>query len=70
MRRKNALFATSKLALITWAPDTAKVKSKMVYAGSKEALHRAFTGVGTKINATDLSELTEEVVTDACKKFA
>ena len=61
---------TSKLVLITWAPDTAKVKSKMVYAGSKEALHRAFTGVGIKINATDLSELTEEVVTDACKKFA
>jgi cofilin len=61
---------TSKLVLITWAPDTAKVKSKMLYAGSKESLNRAFTGVGIKINATDLSELTEEVVTDACKKFA
>ncbi len=61
---------TSKLVLITWAPDTAKVKSKMVYAGSKEALNRAFNGVGIKINATDLSELTEEVVNDACKKFA
>ena len=38
----------------------------MVYAGSK-ALSRAFNGVGIKINATDLSELTEEVVNDACK---
>ena len=61
---------TSKLVLVTWAPDTAPVKAKMVYAGSKEALNRAFNGVGIKINATDLSELTEEVVNDACKKFA
>ena len=52
------------------APETAKVKSKMVYAGSKDALTRAFVGVGTKIAATDMSELTETIVIDACKKFA
>ena len=61
---------TTKLAMISWAPDTAKIKSKMVYAGSKDALSRVFVGVGTKITATDLSELTEEICLDACKKFA
>ena len=61
---------TTKLAMISWAPDTAKVKSKMIYAGSKDALSRVFVGVATKITATDMSELTEEICLDACKKFA
>jgi cofilin len=52
------------------APDTAKVKSKMLYAGSKEAFTRVLVGVATKITATDSSELTEDIVKDACKKFA
>ncbi len=52
------------------APDTAKVKAKMVYAGSKDALNRVFVGVSVKVNATDLSEVTEEIARDACKKFA
>jgi len=42
----------------------------MIYAGSKDALNRAFVGVATKITATDRSELTETIVQDACKKFA
>jgi len=60
----------NKLVSITWAPDTAKIKSKMVYAGSKDALTRALVGVSTKVSATDRSELTESIVVEACKKFA
>ena len=52
------------------APDTAKIKSKMVYAGSKDALTRALVGVSTKISATDLSELTQDILIEACRKFA
>ncbi len=62
--------ATTKLCMISWAPDTAKVKSKMIYAGSKDALARVFVGVGTKVTATDMSELTEDDVIAACRKFA
>lgn len=51
------------------SPDCAKVKAKMVYAGSKDALTRAFVGVSAKITATDRSELTEDIVVDACRKF-
>jgi len=42
----------------------------MVYAGSKDALTRALVGISTKVTATDLSELTESVLIDACKKFS
>jgi cofilin len=62
--------AMNKLVMISWVPDTAKVKAKMLYAGSKEGLNRAFDGVGTKVHATDMSELTKEAVVDACKKFS
>ena len=41
----------------------------MMYAGSKDAFGRAMVGITVKITATDLSELTEEVVTDACQKL-
>ena len=51
-------------------PDTAKVQEKMLYAGSKDALGRVLVGVSVKINATDMSELTEAIVTEACQKFA
>lgn len=52
------------------APDSATVKKKMIFAGSKDALTRAFVGVGTKVSATDMSEITEEILIEACKKFA
>lgn len=60
----------SLLAQMIRAPDTAKVKAKMIYAGSKDALTRSLVGVSTKISATDLSELTEDIIKEACKKFA
>lgn len=58
------------LTYFSRAPETAKVKSKMVYAGSKDALTRALVGISTKITATDLSELTESALVEACRKFA
>ena len=51
------------------SPDTAPVKAKMVYAGSKDALLRVLVGISVKLTATDLSELTETIVQDACKKL-
>jgi hypothetical protein len=42
----------------------------MTYAGSSSALSEVLTGVSTKITATDRSEITEAIITDACKKFA
>merc|ERR1711862_658662 len=43
---------TSKLVFISWNPDTASIRTKMLYSGSKEAIRAALTGVGIHINAT------------------
>ena len=47
----------SKIVFVSWVPDTAKVKQKMVYSGSKDALKRVLLGIMVDINATDASEL-------------
>lgn len=39
------------------SPDEAKVKQKMVYAGSKEAIRRRLVGIAAEVQATDLSEV-------------
>ncbi|KAI5800203.1 hypothetical protein DFH27DRAFT_72899 [Peziza echinospora] len=58
----------SKICLITWSPDDAKVKSKMVYASSKDALHRALTGVAFVIQGSDYSEVAHEVILEKVSK--
>jgi len=51
---------TSKLVFISWNPDTASIRDKMLYSSSKESIKAAFVGVGIFINATDRSELDFE----------
>jgi cofilin len=60
----------NKLCFIAWAPDVSKIKLKMMYAGTKAALLTVLPGVATKVTATDMSELTRDVVIEAVKKFA
>jgi len=61
---------TSKLVMITWNPDNSKIKLKMLYSGSKEAMKTAVNGVGIHINATDHAELDFETsVLPVCQKF-
>mmetsp|Transcript_31302 Transcript_31302/g.51680 ORF Transcript_31302/g.51680 Transcript_31302/m.51680 type:complete len:143 (-) Transcript_31302:47-475(-) len=62
---------TSKLVFISWNPDTASVRPKMLYSGSKEAIKAVLTGVGIHINATDHSELDLETsILPVVRKFA
>ena len=42
-------------------PDSAKVREKMVFSGTKEAVKSAFVGISVYVNATDVDELTAEV---------
>ena len=51
---------TSKLVLISWVPDDAKIRDKMMYSGSKESLKSALNGVGIHLNCTDRQELDFE----------
>jgi cofilin len=62
---------TSKLVFISWNPDTASVRPKMLYSGSKEAIKLVLQGVGIHINATDHSELDWETsILPVVRKFA
>lgn len=54
--------ASNKIIFIVWLPDTAKVKSKMIYAASKDALKKKLIGIGSEIQATDPSELEDSVI--------
>lgn len=59
---------TSKLVFIAWTPDTDKIKNKMLYAGSKDALKNALVGVGCHLQATDQSELELETVISSIQR--
>ncbi|KAJ5070138.1 cofilin/actin-depolymerizing factor [Anaeramoeba ignava] len=52
----------SRIVLITWAPDDAIVKYRTMYSASKDSFKQKMVGISTDIQATDLSELTEEIV--------
>jgi PHP family Zn ribbon phosphoesterase len=51
------------------APDTAKVKQKMLYASSKDAIRKKLVGVGTEVQATDASEISFEAVLEKVKSI-
>ncbi|XP_046988005.1 cofilin/actin-depolymerizing factor homolog isoform X1 [Schistocerca americana] len=51
-----------KLFLMSWCPDTAKVKKKMLYSSSFDALKKSLVGVQKYIQATDMSEASQEAV--------
>ncbi|KAJ3131525.1 cofilin [Physocladia obscura] len=52
----------NKLIFFLWAPDTAKIKSRMIYASSKQAIRQRLDGISTEIQCTDQSELAFEAV--------
>merc|ERR1711870_108065 len=56
---------TNKLIFIMWNSDSAPVKSKMLYASSKDALKKKLTGIENEFQAT---ELTDMVLADVAKK--
>ncbi|ORX34111.1 actin filament severing [Kockovaella imperatae] len=52
----------NKITFVAWAPDDAKIKSKMVFAASKDALRRRLDGIQLEIQATSLDEITSEAL--------
>lgn len=43
------------------SPDDAKIKQKMLYASSKDALRRALVGIAVEIQGTEYDEVAWEV---------
>ncbi|KAI9202759.1 uncharacterized protein BJ171DRAFT_166760 [Polychytrium aggregatum] len=54
----------NKILFYVWSPDSAKIKPKMLYASSKDALRKKLDGIYTEIQCTDLSEVSYEAVFD------
>ncbi|KAJ3513689.1 hypothetical protein NLJ89_g2803 [Agrocybe chaxingu] len=50
----------NKIIFLSWSPDDAKIKQKMVFASSRDALKRSLTGVAVEIQGTDFSEVAYE----------
>merc|ERR1711941_119173 len=47
---------TNKLIFIMWNSDNAPVKSKMLYASSKDALKKKLTGIENEFQATEKAD--------------
>jgi len=58
----------NKILFVVWAPDSAKIKAKMLYASTKDAIRKKLVGVGVEIQATDLAEIDREAVLEKVKR--
>ncbi|KAK7028109.1 cofilin [Paramarasmius palmivorus] len=58
----------NKLCFFSWSPDDAKIKQKMVFASSKDALRRALVGIAVEIQGTDSSEVAYESVLEKANR--
>ncbi|MBA0751333.1 hypothetical protein Gogos_000263 [Gossypium gossypioides] len=52
----------SRIFFIAWSPDTSKVRSKMIYASSKDRFKRELDGIQVELQATDPSEMDLDVI--------
>merc|ERR1712055_412873 len=52
----------SKIFLMSWCPDSSRIKKKMLYSSSFDTLKRAFVGVHKVVQANDKSECEQGCV--------
>ncbi|KAM1125997.1 hypothetical protein ACFX11_041422 [Malus domestica] len=52
----------SRIVFVAWSPDTAKVRSKMIYASSKDRFKRELDGIQVELQATDPTEVGLDVI--------
>ena len=58
----------NKITFILWSPETAPIKSKMMYTSTKDSIKKKLVGIQVEVQATDQSELAEENVSERAKK--
>ena len=59
-----------KLVFFVWAPDTAKIKDKMLIASTKDTVKKNFIGISIEIQATEFSETDLEGVISKLKSIS
>jgi len=60
----------NKICFYSWSPDEAKIKQKMLFASSRDALRRSLVGIAAEIQGTDMSEVAHESVLDKVSRGA
>jgi len=60
----------SRLFLVAWCPDSARIKKKMVYSASFDSLKKAFTGVQKIIQANGADEVEQSYVENLLRSAA
>ncbi|MFF5728092.1 actin-binding ADF family protein [[Kitasatospora] papulosa] len=60
----------NKLTFVSWSPDIAKIKQKMLFASSKDTLRRVLVGTAVEIQGTEYSEVAFESVLDKAQRGA
>jgi len=57
----------SKIFFIAWSPSVSRVRSKMIYASSKDKFKRELSGIHYELQATDPTEMDLEVIKERAK---
>ncbi|KAH9936568.1 uncharacterized protein B0H18DRAFT_974452 [Fomitopsis serialis] len=71
-RNKITFFSCglTRLGFVRRSPDDSKIKQKMLFASSKDALRRSLVGIAAEIQGTDYSEVAYESVLDKVSRGA
>ncbi|KAF7627814.1 cofilin [Aspergillus flavus] len=56
-----------KLVFISWCPDVAHIRSKMIFTSNKDTLRRQLVGIGLDISGTEFSEISFETILEKVK---
>ncbi|KNC45944.1 actophorin [Thecamonas trahens ATCC 50062] len=59
----------NKITFVVWTPDVCRVKEKMLYAGTKDAVKKKLEGIQCEVQATDNSEIEYDVVKEKASRF-
>ncbi|CAL9067856.1 actin-depolymerizing factor 5-like [Musa acuminata AAA Group] len=57
----------SKIFFITWSPTASRIRSKILYATSKQGLRRLLEGIHYEVQATDAAEMGLDVIKERAK---
>ncbi|KAJ0969950.1 hypothetical protein J5N97_022827 [Dioscorea zingiberensis] len=57
----------SKIFFIAWSPSASRIRSKMLYATSKQGLRMVLDGVHYEVQATDPTEMGFDLILDRAK---
>lgn len=56
------IFVDHVVTVLQRSPDTARVRSKMIYASSKDRFKRELDGIQVELQATDPTEMGLDVI--------